>query len=99
LIAATGLHYAVPVARIDSLPDCGRPLVMVDPRGEPLGECILPDQAVFAFGAEREGVSQQLMARASNCVSIPMTPGVSSLNLATAVSVVLYAWKLGLKHN
>ena len=99
LIAATGLHYAVPVARLDTLPDCGRPLVVVDSRGEPLGECILPDQALFAFGAEREGVSQQLMARASHCVSIPMTPGVSSLNMATAVSVVLYAWKLGLKHN
>ena len=30
--------------------------------------------------------------------SIPMTPGVSSLNLATAVAVVLYAWRFGRTH-
>ena len=36
------------------------------------------------------------MAKADRCVSIPMTAGVSSLNLATAVSVILYNWKLAL---
>ncbi len=94
IIAATGLQYAVPVARADALSDCSRLLVVIDSGGEPLRPEILPSQAVYAFGAEREGISEQLMARASQCVSIPMATGVSSLNLATAVSVILYTWKL-----
>ena len=96
LIAATGLQYAIPVARTDSLPNCHRTLVVIDPGGQRLRQGMLPAHAVLAFGAEREGLSRGLMARAGHCVSIPMSPGVSSLNLATAVSVVLYTWKLAL---
>ena len=95
-IAATGLQYAIPVTRTDALPDCDRALVVIDPDGEPLRHGLLPSHAVLAFGAEREGLSRELVARACHCVSIPMAPGVSSLNLATAVSAVLYTWKLGL---
>ena len=96
VIAATGLQYAIPVTQIDSLPACHRPLVVIDPGGEPLRQGLLPSNAILAFGAEREGLSRELLARATHCVSIPMAPGVSSLNLATAVSAVLYAWRLGL---
>jgi TrmH family RNA methyltransferase len=96
VIAATGLQYALPVARIDSLPDSNRSLVVFDPDGEPLQMGSLPPHAILAFGAEREGVSRELISKADHCVSIPMSPGVSSLNLATAVSAVLYAWRLGL---
>ena len=96
VIAATGLQFAIPVTRLDALTDCNRSMVIIDSNGSPLGSGSLPPHAVFAFGAEREGLSQELMARADHCVSIPMSPGVSSLNLATAVSAVLYAWKLGL---
>jgi tRNA G18 (ribose-2'-O)-methylase SpoU len=32
------------------------------------------------------------LARAERRIAIPMRPGVSSLNLACAVAVVLYAW-------
>ena len=96
LIAATGLQYAIPVARADALPNCGRSLVVIDPGGEPLRQDLLPSHAVLAFGAEREGPSRELMARAGHCVAIPMAPGVSSLNLATAVSVILYTWKMAL---
>ena len=51
----------------------------------------LPDDAVLAFGSERHGLGAALLARADARVGIPMRPGVSSLNLATAVAVVLYA--------
>ena len=96
LIAATGLHYAIPVARADALPTCHRSLVVIDPGGQALRQGMLPSHAVLAFGAEREGLSRELMDRAGYCISIPMSPGVSSLNLATAVSVILYTWKLAL---
>jgi len=68
-----------------------RPLVALDPDGAPLGAEPLPAGAVLAFGTERHGLSAELLARADRRVAIPMRAGVSSLNLATAVAVVLYA--------
>ena len=58
---------------------------------------LVPIQSSYllAFGAERAGLSGELMATAERRVSIPMSAGVSSLNLATAVAVVLYSWKFG----
>ena len=94
LIAGVGLQYALPVARIAALPSGDRSLVAVDPGGEPLQRGSIPANAILAFGAERGGLSRAIMASADHCVSIPMCAGVSSLNLATAVAVVLYAWRL-----
>ena len=34
-----------------------------------------------------------MLQRAEHRIAIPMTPGVSSLNLATAVAVALYAFR------
>jgi TrmH family RNA methyltransferase len=83
------------VARLGELPAAGpRPLVALHPEGERLDAAKIPDGAVLAFGAERDGLSPALLARAGRRVAIPMRAGVSSLNLATAVAVVLYAWRL-----
>jgi tRNA(Leu) C34 or U34 (ribose-2'-O)-methylase TrmL len=49
---------------------------------------------VLAFGTERAGLSAQLLARADARIGIPMRAGVSSLNLATSVAAVLFAWRL-----
>jgi RNA methyltransferase, TrmH family len=94
LRGAAGLHFALPVARIARLPATARPLVTLEPGGEPLGRTAIPPGAVLVVGAERGGVSPDLRARASARVAIPMRAGVSSLNLATAVAVVLYAMAL-----
>jgi TrmH family RNA methyltransferase len=94
LRGAAGLHYAVPVARVATV-SCGdRPLLAIDPSGDPLDPAALPPRAVLAFGTERYGLSDELAARADARVSIPMRPGVSSLNLATSVAAVLFAWRL-----
>ena len=45
---------------------------------------------MLAFGTERDGLSDELLARADARAALPMRPGVSSLNLATAVSAVLF---------
>ena len=95
LIAGVGLQYALPIARTATLPKCDRSLVAVDPDGEPLQPGSIPENAILAFGAEREGLSRAIMTSADRCISIPMCAGVSSLNLATAVAVVLYAWRFG----
>ena len=97
LRGAAGLHYAVPVTRLDGLRGlerADRPLLAVDPAGAPLDPSELPARAVLAFGTERDGLSPELLARADAQVSIPMRPLVSSLNLATSVAAVLFAWRL-----
>ncbi len=97
LRGAAGLHFAVPVARAQPgwelrAPD--RPLLAIDPDGDPLEPAALPARALLAFGTERHGLSRELLAAADARVGIPMRPGVSSLNLATSVAAVLYAWRL-----
>jgi RNA methyltransferase, TrmH family len=98
-----GLQFALPVARVadaassgvpQSLLDCDRPLIAVDTRGETVHPRELPPRAILAFGTERHGLSEELLAHAHASVSLPMRPGVSSLNLATSVAALLYAWRL-----
>lgn len=89
---AAGLHYALPVLAC-SLAEVHGTVVALDADGEPWEG--LPDDVVLAVGSERAGLSPQVRERADRIVSLPMTPGVSSLNLATAVSAALYAWRLG----
>lgn len=97
LRGAAGLHFALPVARLSSLDELrtgARTLLALDPQGEPLDPVRLPARAVLAFGTERYGLSDELLARADARISIPMRAGVSSLNLATSVAAVLFAWRL-----
>jgi tRNA G18 (ribose-2'-O)-methylase SpoU len=94
LTSGVGLQFALPVTNSPDLPKCGRPLVAVDLGGDSLSAFQLPDRALLAFGTERQGLSQGLLDQADHRVSIPMENGVSSLNLATSVAVVLYHWKL-----
>jgi TrmH family RNA methyltransferase len=91
LRGSAGLHFALPVHRLRTLQTGDRPLLALDPAGEPLEPgAVLPARAVLAFGTERDGLSDALLARADARVALPMAPGVSSLNLATAVSAVLF---------
>lgn len=94
LRGAAGLHFALPVVGVEELPTCGRPLVAIDPGGEDFRPAELPPRAILAFGTERYGLSADLLARADARLGIPMRPGVSSLNLATAVAAVLFAQRL-----
>ena len=102
-----GLHFALPVGRlgedeagsretdgIEQFDTGGRPLFAVDPDGTPIEPASLPPDAIYAFGSERHGLSERLVARADARLRIPMRAGVSSLNLATSVSAVLFAWRL-----
>jgi TrmH family RNA methyltransferase len=88
LRGSAGLHFALPVGRV-AAPPADRPLAALDPGGEPLAA--LPADVVLAFGTERHGLSAALRAQAALRVAIPMRAGVSSLNLATAAAVALYA--------
>ena len=97
LRGAAGLHYALPVARLESLDELAgipRALLALDPDGQDLDPATLDPDAILAFGTERHGLSAELLERADARISIPMRPGVSSLNLATSVAAVLFAWRL-----
>ncbi len=92
-----GLHFALPVGRIGTVGDLdrsGRPLFAIDPEGDDVDPRALPPNAIYAFGSERHGLSPDTIAAADHHLRIPMRPGVSSLNLATSVSAVLFAWRL-----
>jgi TrmH family RNA methyltransferase len=93
LRGAAGLHYALPVGRADGerFEPAPRPLVALDPDGDPLPSAQITPGAVLAFGTERHGLSDALLARADARLRIPMRDGVSSLNLATAVAAVLFS--------
>ena len=94
LRGSAGLHFALPVHHLHAVRTQGRPLVALDPEGEPLSPHAFPDAAVLAFGTERDGLSDDLLARADARIALPMRAGVSSLNLATAVAATLYALRL-----
>ena len=94
LTSGVGLQFALPVTNSEELPLCGRPLVAVDLGGDALPVFHIPNRALLAFGTERQGLSKELLGVADHRVSIPMENGVSSLNLATSVAVILYHWKL-----
>ncbi|HEY2655927.1 MAG TPA: TrmH family RNA methyltransferase [Solirubrobacteraceae bacterium] len=91
---SAGLHFGLPVHHIRAVRTGDRELVALDPAGEPLAPAEIPAAAVLAFGAERNGLSDELLEKAERRVALPMSPGVSSLNLATAVAATLYALKL-----
>lgn len=94
LRGAAGLHFALPVSRIDLTTVRDRPVIAIDPEGQPFSPGRIPPRAVLAFGSERRGISEDLLMRADRRVRIPMRAGVSSLNLATSVAAILFAWRL-----
>jgi RNA methyltransferase, TrmH family len=94
LRGAAGLQFALPVSRVDSVRFGDRPLIAVDPKGAPFVPRSMPPRAVLAFGTERYGISEDLLAQAQHRVAIPMRPGISSLNLATSVAAIVFAWRL-----
>lgn len=48
------------------------------------------DRIAIVLGSERSGVSQDLHDLANHRYSIPMTPGVESLNVSVAAAIALY---------
>ncbi|MFZ4638715.1 MAG: TrmH family RNA methyltransferase [Pirellulales bacterium] len=63
-------------------------------RGKPLAEAKLGGRVMLVLGSEGEGVSRPIEAAAAECVQIPGTGTVESLNVGVACGVVLgEAWR------
>ncbi len=50
----------------------------------------------FLFGSERFGMRNEDVYRCHTCLSIPTNPQFGSLNLASALQVIAYDWRLAL---
>ena len=95
LRAAVGGHFALSVQQVAGLEDAlegftGRLVCTVARDGRPLGEADLAGRIGWIFGSEGAGVSAALQARAALRVTIPVSPGTESLNVAAAAAICLY---------
>lgn len=55
-----------------------------------------PGRVALVFGSERYGLSNEDVYRCHEVLCIPTAPGYGSLNLAQAVQVLAYEWRLAL---
>jgi tRNA/rRNA methyltransferase len=53
-------------------------------------------RVAFVFGSERYGMANEDVYRCHACVSIPTAAGYGSLNLAQAVQLLAYDWRMAL---
>ena len=53
-------------------------------------------RVAFVFGSERFGMSNEDVYRCHACLSIPTDPRYGSLNLAQAVQLIAYEWRMAL---
>ena len=66
--------------------------------------CVLPEACAlpspqgiaFLFGSERFGMRNEDVYRCHVCLSIPSNPQFGSLNMAAALQVIAYEWRLAL---
>jgi tRNA/rRNA methyltransferase len=53
-------------------------------------------KVAFLFGSERFGMQNEDVYRCHVCLSIPTNPQFGSLNLASAIQVIAYEWRMAL---
>ncbi len=90
--AGAGLQFALNILQINSIKEIvsERKIYACDANGKNMKKMQIEKNAILVFGTERNGVSTDLKKQADEIVSIPMQKGVSSLNLATSVSAILF---------
>ncbi|HUN68548.1 MAG TPA: RNA methyltransferase [Burkholderiales bacterium] len=95
LRAAMGAHFSMRIAENADLAAVidrfgGKVLCTVPRGGKLLAEADLSGRIAWLFGAEGQGVSEALAARASLRISIPMQCGTESLNVAATAAICFY---------
>jgi TrmH family RNA methyltransferase len=99
LRAAAGAHFTMLLAeRADlaaAIGEFGGKIVCTVPRGGmPLADAELSGRIGWIFGAEGQGVSDALAARATLKITIPMPGGAESLNVAAAAAICCYEFSM-----
>jgi len=85
--ASMGALFAEPIARVDLEATPEPRAGLVAHGGEPLEA--LGGSATICLGAEREGLPDEVLAGCEVQVTIPIRPGVESLNVAAAAAIAL----------
>ncbi len=86
--------FRVPIFEGPSIYDLkpfGLPMVTLSPAARDAKDFAFPASFCLVPGLEGPGLPDHL--RDSTCLSIPMEPGVESLNAAMATGIILYLWK------
>jgi len=98
-----GAVFSLPIVRLDRWPDDLQALradgvvtvgAVLDAGATPLGAFSRPPRVALLFGAEGPGLSPGARAACDHQVTIPMSPGADSLNVATAAALFLYALRV-----
>jgi TrmH family RNA methyltransferase len=89
--ASTGSFFAVPIVEVDTLAGWDVPLVATDERGDTSLDELPAAPVAYLFGNETTGLSRALRDVATCTVAIPMQGTASSLNIAAAHAIVLFA--------
>ncbi len=81
-----------PVATLKELHAAGVSVVVVEqsPLSVMLPDFAVPEQVVYVFGSETEGVPADVMAVADTILEIPMYGSKESLNVSVAAGIILY---------
>jgi TrmH family RNA methyltransferase len=95
LRAGMGAHFAMTILENADLgaviENFGGKVACTVPRGGvPLADADLSGRVGWLFGAEGQGISGALAARAALKVTIPMPGGAESLNVAAAAAICFY---------
>lgn len=96
LRAAMGAHFVLPIHEqvdvIATLDTFGGEVIATGlmPQAQSIYEVDLGHDVAWLFGAEGEGLSDSLFARAGRIVRIPMTAGSESLNVGAAAAICLF---------
>jgi 23S rRNA (guanosine2251-2'-O)-methyltransferase len=64
--------------------------VAIDMKGDSYFKSDLSGPIAFVLGAEREGLPSSILHNCDKKVSIPMRPGIDSLNVSASAAIVLY---------
>jgi tRNA G18 (ribose-2'-O)-methylase SpoU len=95
-----GTVFTLPIVRLSRWPGDLEALrangvvtvgAVLDAAATPLGAFARPPRVALLFGAEGPGLSPGARAACDHQVTIPMSPGADSLNVATAAALFLYA--------
>jgi len=90
--ALDGIHHACATAMTPR--DFGPPTLAPREHFAPLQAS--GQRVAFVFGSERFGMSNDDVYRCHVCLSIPTDPRYGSLNLAQAVQLMAYEWRMAL---
>lgn len=90
--ASSGTVFSAPLLQGPSMADLPPhlPVIALSASGRPLDQTIFPERFFLLPGMEGPGLPAQWQADAA---SIPMAPGVDSLNAAVASAIALYEWR------